>query len=119
MPMMVVAMIPISRAPGTLRMTRMPVITRPMTDRSPAPEVTSPRSTSVAGLSMTIPPPLRPIRAMKRPIPAPIAFLSDRGRAFTIASRTFVRVSTMNMRPSMRTAVRANCHEYPMPRQTV
>ena len=56
---------------------------------------------------------------MKRPIPAPIALRKLNGIAFTMASRTLVRVSKMNTSPSMSTAVRANCHEYPIPRQTV
>ena len=41
------------------------------------------------------------------------------GIAFTIASRIFVIVIRIKSRPSINTAVRANCHEYPIPIQTV
>ena len=110
-PIRAVAMMPISRAPGTFRMTRMPVRMRPITESRPGPLVRVPRSTSVAGLSTTMPPLFRPISAMNRPMPAPIAFRMDFGKAFTIASRTLVKVRITKMKPSMRTAVRANCQE--------
>ncbi len=56
---------------------------------------------------------------MKRPIPAPIAFLRLAGIALTIASRRLVSVSITNIRPSIRIAVRANCQEWPRPKHTV
>ena len=48
-----------------------------------------------------------------------MAFLSVSGITSTIFSRKLVIVSSMNMIPSRNTAVSANCHEYPITKQTV
>ncbi len=78
-----------------------------------------PMETSGAGLSRTMPEPCRPIKAIKSPIPAEMAFFKSKGMQFRIASRRLVIVRRMKIRPSRKTAVRANCQEYPMPRQTL
>ena len=87
----------------------MPVIMRPITDKRPGPLVRTPKSTKVASFATTTPPLFNPMRAMNRPMPAPIAFLIESGMALTIAVRTLVKVRITNMMPSIRTAVRANC----------
>ena len=61
----------------------------------------------------------RPMKAMNRPMPAPIACFRVSGIAFRIHERTLVSVRIMNMIPSRKTAVSANCHVLPMVRQTV
>ena len=91
----------------------------PMKARRADPEVMSPRATRVDSSFTTMPALLRPMNAMKRPIPAPIALRRLAGMALTIASRTLVIVRMMNTRPSISTAVNANCHGYPIPRHTL
>ena len=54
---------------------------------------------------------------MNSPMPMDNDFLIVAGMASIIASRKFVRVSNNRIIPSIRTAVRANCQEYPIPRQ--
>ena len=79
----------------------------------------SPRFTRVASLFTTKPELCKPMKAMKRPIPPPMAYRKLSGIAFTMASRTLVSVSKINMRPSISTAVSANCHVYPIIPQMV
>ena len=55
---------------------------------------------------------------MKSPIPVEMPIFRDFGKPFTIVSLTFVRVSRMNMTPSINIAARATCHEIPIPRTT-
>ena len=100
-----------SRAPRTFLTTRTEVIARPIMASNGAPLVISPSETSVASSWEMTPAFCNPIKAMKSPIPAPIAFLSEAGMAFTMASRRFVSVSMTKMIPSRNTAVSANCHE--------
>ena len=110
-PISMVTRIPISIAPGVLRINIKPVITRPIRANSAEPPVMSPRVTSVESLATTTPALSKPMKAINRPIPAPMALRRLRGMAFTIASRTLVTVSRINTNPSSRIAVRANCHE--------
>ena len=118
-PMIAVTRMPIRMLPLTFRMTRAPVMTIPMMPSRAAPWVMSPRETRVESLFAMIPAFCRPMKAMNRPIPAPMACLSESGIAFRIQERTFVSVRMMNRRPSRNTAVRANCQECPIVRQTV
>ena len=60
-----------------------------------------------------------PINAIKRPIPTETACLRFIGIALKIASRTFVRESTMKISPSTQTAASASCHVNPIPITTV
>ena len=73
------------------------------------PLVMSPRATSVAPSATITPPFWKPMKAMKSPIPQPIARRRLAGMALTMAVRKLVTVSRMKMRPSMNTAVNANC----------
>ena len=52
-----------------------------------------------------------PMNAMKSPIPAETACFKLNGMALNIASRIFVRESTMKIRPSTNTAARAISQE--------
>ena len=86
--------------------------------KSADPVVISPKCTNVASFFTTTPAFCRPIKAIKSPIPALIAVLTDLGIESTIASRTLKSVSRMNIIPSISTAVNANCHDYPIPSTT-
>ena len=109
-PMAVVTSKPISNAPRTFFTTRVPVISKPSKPSSGTGDIISPIVTNVA-LSLTIIPAFcNPIKAINRPIPTPIALRSDAGIAFTIASRRFDSVIRINITPSIKTAVSANCH---------
>ena len=59
-----------------------------------------------------------PMKAIKSPIPAPMAFFRESGMALRMASRKLERVSRINRRPSISTAVNANSQVLPIPRQT-
>ena len=109
MPMMVVMTMPMSRAPLTLSASSPPVMKKAMIASTAVGSERSPRPTRVAGLSTMMPQFLRPMKAMKRPMPALIAFFISEGIAFTMSSRTLVSVRSMKISPSMRMAVRANC----------
>ena len=53
----------------------------------------------------------RPMKAMKRPMPADTACLRLMGMALKMDSRTGVRERRMKMTPSTKTAARAICQE--------
>ena len=59
--------------------------------------------------STTSPQFCRPMKAMKRPMPADTACLRLMGMALKISSRTGVRERRMKMTPSTKTAARATC----------
>lgn len=61
----------------------------------------------------------RPMKAMKKPMPAPMAFFREAGMLFTMASRMLKKVSSRKMTPSQKIAVSAHRQEYPMPTHTV
>ena len=67
----------------------------------------------------TMPAFARPMRAMKSPIPTATAFFIPAGIALMIFSRIPKMERTMKMIPSIRTAVKASCHEHPIPKHTV
>ena len=110
-PMSVVTMMPMRMPPRTLSITRPAVIIRPIMPTSAGPWVMSPRVTSVASELTMMPAFCRPMKAMNRPIPAPMAFLSVPGMASSSQVRTLVTVRMMKRMPSSSTAVRANCQE--------
>ena len=118
-PINVVIRIPNSNAPLTPLTRRREVTTKPIIPSKAGPEVIFPMLISVASLFTMIPAFCSPMKEMNRPIPAPMAFFSVTGIASTIFSRRFVTVSNMKIIPSINTAVRANCHEYPIVRHTV
>ena len=59
------------------------------------------------------------MNAMNSPIPAAIAFFRLSGMLFTIASLILKKVRRTKIIPSQNIAVSANCHECPIPIQTV
>ena len=52
-----------------------------------------------------------PIIAIKNPMPAAMAYFSEGGTMSKMTYRKLLIQSSMKRRPSMSTAVRANCHE--------
>ncbi len=107
----VVATMPISRPPRTLRATSTPISSTPMTKTKVGhdaiePSMPSPTGTVVpaaSGMRRTKPASTRPIMAMKAPIPAAMAALSSAGIALKTAVRKPVRANTTMMMPSMTT----------------
>ena len=73
-----------------------------------------PMVTKVSLLGTTRPEFCNPMNAMNNPMPGAIAFLRDFGIALTIAILIPETVRMKKSIPSMRMAVSANCHEYPM-----
>ena len=63
---------------------------------------------------VTIPALLRPIKAIKSPIPTATAFFMEEGIDFIMASLTPKKERTIKSTPSKRTAVRANQGEQPI-----
>ena len=118
-PSTAVASMPMRSEPGTFFTTRMPVSTRPIRASSAGPAVMSPRATVVASFDTMTPAFLRPMKAMNRPIPQPMAFFNEAGMESTMSLRTLVTVRMMKMIPSRSTAVSANCQLYPIPKHTV
>ena len=111
MPNKAVARIPMSNAPGTFFITSTEVMMMPIMPSKAVPWVMSPMLTKVAALSTMMPAFFSPMKAMKSPIPAPMARFSVAGMASTMSVRIFVAVMRMKRMPSMRMAVSANCHE--------
>ena len=118
-PIRVVARMPQRMPPRTLAITRPAVIKRPIMARRAVPSVIFPRLIRVASLLTIMPAFCMPIKAINRPIPAPMAFFSVPGMAFRSQERTLVSVRMIKRIPSKSTAVRANCQLYPIPRHTV
>ena len=82
---------------------------RPMKQTIASGEVISPKSRGIPSPGTTILAPLKPMKAINRPIPTEMACFTLFGIPFTIASRTLVNVNKMKIRPSINTAVKANC----------
>ena len=108
-PISVVMMIPMRMPPRTFSITRPAVIIKPIIATRAVPWVIFPRVTSVESEFTMIPAFCRPMKAMNRPIPAPMAFFKVPGMALMSQVRTLVTVRMMNRSPSRSTAVRANC----------
>ena len=74
---------------------------------------------SLLALFTTMWPSCKPKNAMKKPIPTLTPFFRVVGIALKIASRTLVRESTIKIRPSAKTAIRAIFQSYPIAPHTV
>ncbi len=119
MPMRAVRRIPHRRPPMTFRTTSSPQMTRPMSASRMEGLLKVARATCVLSLETMIPQFCRPIKAIKRPMPPPMAAFNPAGMALAISSRTLKRLRMIKRIPSMKTAVNANCQVWPIPRQTV
>ena len=120
-PITVVITIPKNNAPFTFLATNIPVITIPIIANNPGPDIILPNDTIVppsVGCT-TMPAPSNPINAINKPIPTEIAFFIFAGIESTIASLTLNIVNNINIKPSSKTAVKANWYEYPIPKTTV
>jgi len=116
MPIKVVIIIPISNAPFTFRASKTPVIIIPIIASKGTELVTSPKVNIVPDLGCnTIWAFSSPIKAIKSPIPTEIAFLILFGIEPIMASRTLKAVSKINIIPSRKAVVNANCQVWPIP----
>ena len=118
-PIAEVISIPSNMPPLIFFTTSQLVIISPIIARRVFLFVRSPIATKVDSLFTIIPAFCRPMNAMNNPIPALMAVFIVCGIASTIASLILVTVRSMNISPSMNTAVRANCQEQFIPKQTV
>ncbi len=98
---------------------KIAIIRMPITAIIAPGAIIEPRDTRVASLDTTIPAPVKPIKAIKSPIPAVTAYFIVSGIQLTTASRTLVTESIMKIIPSTKTAVSATCHGTPMAPHTV
>ena len=73
------ASIPMIIAPGICRLSRIAIMANPKPANNTGNDETSPKPTSVAGLSTTIPAFLNPIMAKNKPMPAPMPSFIERG----------------------------------------
>ena len=115
---MVVIIIPKKSAPFTFLASNRPVIIKPIRASKGPLEVIFPKPTMVPSPGTTTPAFTRPIRAMKSPIPTETAFFKFIGIASNMASLTLTSDSSINIIPSMNTAVSANCQDLLMPNTT-
>ena len=118
-PTIVVIIIPRRIEPGTLRTNKTIVIIKPMiaTRAVDTLKFTNPIIVPVA--EDVIPAFVKPIKQINKPIPTATAFLNVAGIDLIIASRTPNTERRIKTRPSIKTAVKANCHEQPIPKHTV
>ena len=105
---MVVATMPMSSAPLTLRAMSTPMMSRPSTKMTVGMVLIDPPSPSCTGgaatpLERTNPESTRPMNAMNRPMPTVIAVFSGAGTALKIISRRLVADSSTMIRPLMTT----------------
>ena len=112
MPIIVVIRMAHNIPPFMFLTTNSEVIISPMIVRRPLPCVIDPKVTKVESFLMIIPAFCRPTNAINNPIPIVNDFLIVFGIISTMASRSLVNVRSNRMIPSIRIAVRANCHEY-------
>ncbi len=110
---------PMRMLPRTFAAMRMAVIIRPSIARKTGGETRLPKATVVAGLAVMIPPLMKPIRAINKPIPAATAFFKELGIALSIQSTIPVTAKMKKTIPEMTTAPKAACQDAPRPRTTV
>ena len=106
-------------APGTRRIIKKMVTSRPKMVTQAAGSLKEPIVTKVEALLTTSLPFCRPRKAMKIPIPAEMANFKSLGMLSTISSRSLKTVIKMKMIEATKTAARAVCHFTFMPMQTV
>ena len=95
---------PMRMEPWMLRAISAPVSTRPKSESSVVGFVTWPRPMNVALSGIIRPVPLRPMKAMKRPMPTPMATRRFCGTALMMAWRMWLIVRIRNRTPEKKTA---------------
>ena len=118
-PTTVVKAIPIRIEPGTFITYKIIVITNPIIATSAEELLKSTKPIIVPKSDLAIPAFASPIKVINNPIPTATAFRKFAGIDLIIASLTPNNDNTINNKPSNKTAVRANCHEQPIPITTV
>ena len=120
MPIIVVIITPRRIAPGTFIIKRTTVTISPITaTNAEACDIFMFTKPIVVPVSVVqIPAFTRPIIVINNQIPTETAFFIVSGIDFIIASRTPHNESKINIIPSTKTAVNANCQEQPIPNTT-
>ena len=108
-PATVTVRMPMIMEPGTRRHMSMAIRARPPRASRASGLVRGPRVTKVEGSATTMPQFLRPMKAMKAPMPTTMAYFRSMGTASMIICRTRVTVSSMKNTPEMKTAPRPVC----------
>jgi hypothetical protein len=117
-PRIVVKTIPIKIEPGTFLAIKRPVTTSPKIVNHVVGTVKEPISTSVDLLAVTRPPPCKPTKAMKSPIPEAIANFKSCGIESMTISRNFKTEINKNRILDMKTPAIAVCQGIPIARTT-
>ena len=99
--------IPITMAPGILRLLSTAMMMNPRPASNTGNEATSPSPTKVAGLSTMIPAFSKPMIARNSPIPAPIPSFMLFGIELMMYFRAGLTERMMNTTPATNTAVKA------------
>ena len=111
--------IPTNTAAGTFLSTRAIVINRPIMASNTVGSVKFPIPTKVDWLATMIPAFFNPTKAMKKPIPAPIANFNCTGMALIMALRIPVTEIITKMTPEINTAHKAAAQLNPICPQIV
>ena len=117
-PKSVVAKIPIKIEPGTRRAINKAVTKKPKIVNQVVGTVNDPNSTNEDLLATTIPPPFKPTKAIKIPIPAAIASLRSCGIASITISRILNNESNVKITEATTTPAIAVCHGIPIVKTT-
>ena len=114
-PTTAVTTIPIKMAPGTRRTIKTAVTTKPTTVNQVLAVVKEPNPTTVDLLATTKPPWCKPMKAIKRPIPAEMANFRSDGIASMMISRSLKIVIKTKMIEATKTPAKAVCQLIPIP----
>ena len=109
---------PIKMEPGTLFAIKMAITKIPKIVSQVVGTVKEPISTNEVLLAVTSPPPWRPTKAMKIPIPAAIASFKSFGIALITTSRTLRNERMVKRTEATNTPAIAFCQEIPIPKTT-
>jgi hypothetical protein len=107
-PIAAVATMPKKTAAYVLRASRINVINKPTIVNKTKGALMLPSWTNVASLATMMPAFFKPMKAMKKPMPAPIASFSDLGIALTTILRSGVTDTTIPTMPERKTAAKAS-----------
>ena len=116
----VTTIMPINNAPLTLKQVSAAIKNNPAIDsKAGILFLKLPSATVVASLLTIMPALNSPIKVINKPIPAEIPIFNDLGIVLTIISRMLVKVKTINITPSTKTAASATFQLTPIPITTL
>ena len=117
--MTAVITIPTNTPAGTFNANNAIVTSIPNTANNTVGSAKFPNPTKVDGLATIIPAFFNPTKAIKKPIPAPIANFNCIGIALMIALRIPVTLITIKIKPETNTPAKAACQLKPIVPQIV